>query len=141
MHVVYALHRFTVVFGGGGNWDGTWEDEVRQLGSEWDRRVDQAEALRDRLAEEGQQVTDLDEILDEMRDWQFDGTPRGIDALRDQVIEDLKLFEYALRRLVESDGRPRPALADSDEVPEGYRKQVEEYFRALSRSGGQQQRR
>jgi hypothetical protein len=125
-------------FGGGG----TWDDQLRQLGAEWDRRVDQAEGLRDRLAEEGQQVTDLDEILAEMRDWEFDGTPRGIDDLRDQVIEDLKLFEYALRRLVDGDARPRPALADSDEVPEGYRKQVDEYFRALSRrSGGQQRQR
>jgi hypothetical protein len=34
-----------------------------------------------------------------------------------------------------------PSLADSDEVPEGYRKLVEEYFRALGRSyGGQRQR-
>ena len=71
-----------------------------------------------------------------MREWEFDGTPRGIDALRDQVIEDLKLFEYTLRRLADADNGPRPALADSDEVPEGYRKQVEEYFRALSRGTG-----
>ena len=123
-------------FGGGRDWDGTWEDQVRQLDAEWDRRVNQAEALRDRLAEEGQQVTDLDEILAEMRNWQFDGTPRGIDELRHQVIDDLKLFEYTLRRLVNAELRPWPALADSDEVPEGYRKQVEEYFRALSRASG-----
>jgi hypothetical protein len=74
-----------------------------------------------------------------MRQWQFDGTPRGIDELRDQVIQGLKLYEYTLRRLAGADGGSRPALADSDEVPEGYRKQVEEYFRALSRrqaSGG-----
>jgi len=106
--------------------------------------VQEAEGLRDRLSQEGQQVTDLDAILDEMRDWEFDGTPRGIDELRDQVIEGLKLYEYALRRLADADNGPRPALADSDEVPEGYRNAVEEYFRQLGRdtgSGGRQQRR
>ena len=71
-----------------------------------------------------------------MRNWEFDGTPRGIDELRDQVIDDLKVFEYTLRRLVDTELRPQPALTDSDEVPSGYRKQVEEYFRALSRSSG-----
>jgi len=75
-----------------------------------------------------------------MRQWEFDGTPRGINELRDQVIEDLKLFEYALRRMADANNGQRPALADSDEVPEGYRKAVDEYFRALSRGpGGQQQ--
>jgi len=124
--------------------DGNWDDQQRQYAAEYDRRLDEADTLRDRLAEEGQQVTDLDTILDEMRDWEFDGTPRGIDELRDQVIESLKLYEYTLRRLAEAGSGLRPALADSDEVPEGYRKQVEEYFRTLSRSsssgGGQRQR-
>ena len=119
--------------GGGQTWGGTWDEQARQLEAEWDRRIDQAEALRERLANENQQVTDLDEILNEMRDWEFDGTPRGIDELRHQVIDDLKVFEYTLRRLVDAELSPRPALADSDEVPSGYRKQVEEYFRALSR--------
>ncbi len=122
--------------GGGQTWGGTWDEQARQLEAEWDRRIDQAEALRERLANEDQQVTDLDEILNEMRDWEFDGTPRGIDELRHRVIDDLKVFEYTLRRLVDAELRPRPALADSDEVPSGYRKQVEEYFRALSRGSG-----
>ena len=127
---------------GGGAWNfGDREDELRQYGAEYDRRLQDAQDLRDRLAQEGAQVTDLDEILGEMRDWQFDGTPRGIDELRDQVIENLKLFEYALRRLADGSAGKMPSLADADEVPEGYRKLVEEYFRALSRSsGGQQQR-
>jgi hypothetical protein len=127
-------------FGGGGNWDGAWDgdwsEQQRQYAAEYGRRVEEAEDLRNRLAEEGQQVTDLDAILDAMREWQFDGTPRGIDELRDDVIEGLKLYEYALRRLAEADGGSRPALTDSDEVPEGYRKLVEEYFRALGRAQG-----
>jgi hypothetical protein len=117
-------------------------ENLRQYEREYQQRLADVEELRDRLAEDNQQVTDLDEILEAMRDLEFDGTPRGIEELRGQIIEELKMFEYYLRRLADADSGRRPTLADSDEVPESYRQMVEEYFRALARSGdsGGQQR-
>ena len=76
-----------------------------------------------------------------MRELQIDGTPRGIEELQAQIIEDLKMFEYYLRRLADAESGRRPFLADSDEVPESYRQMVEEYFRALARGGDSGQQR
>lgn len=111
-------------------------DELRQFRSEYDRRLREARELRDRLADDGYQVTDLDAVINSMSSLALDGTPRGIEELRASVIEDLKLFEYALRRLADPETARRPSLADSDEVPERYRELVEEYFRSLSRDAG-----
>ncbi|NKB88404.1 MAG: DUF4175 family protein [Acidobacteria bacterium] len=123
---------------GGG---GSGPPGARQLGREFDERLSDAEELRDALAEEGIQVTDLDEVIASMRDYQadFDGTARGIDQLRDDVIDGLKLFEFWLRRVADAASDERPQLAGSDRVPEGYRDLVEEYFRALAREPEQEQ--
>lgn len=114
---------------------------LRQYQREYQQRLSDIEDLRDRLAGDGQQVTDLDSILEAMRELEIDGTPLGIDELQAQVIEDLKMFEYYLRRLADAESGRRPSLADSDEVPESYRRMVEEYFRALARGGGSGQQR
>jgi len=108
---------------------------LRQYQREYQQRLSDIEELRDRLAEDGQQVTDLDSILEAMRDLEIDGTPLGIEELQAQIIEDLKMFEYYLRRIADAESGRRPSLADSDEVPESYRQMVEEYFRALARGG------
>ena len=93
------------------------------------------ERLREQLAQEGIQTTDLDNVLGGMRDWNedFDATERGLDALRGDVIDGLKQFEFWLRRVTDATGGQRPQLARTGEVPEAYHALVEEYFRALSR--------
>jgi hypothetical protein len=60
--------------------------------------------------------------------------PRGLEDLQASVVEELKQFEYRLRRELEGVGKEELFLAGSDQVPEGYRKLVEEYYRALSKS-------
>ncbi|MFQ5742087.1 MAG: hypothetical protein ACE5HV_00715 [Acidobacteriota bacterium] len=121
---------------GTGGPPGNPRDILRQYRREFRERVGDLEALREQLAQEGQQVSDLDAILAAMRDLRLDGTPRGIDELRSKVTEDLKLFEYFLRRLADRISGKRPYLSTSDQVPDGYRKLVEEYYRALARDPG-----
>ncbi len=107
----------------------------RQMAREFNERLSDAEQLRESLAQEGVQVTDLDEVIAAMRDFneEFTGSTRGLDELRDDVIDGLKLFEFWLRRVTDASGGERPQLAGSDRVPEGYRDLVEEYFRSLAR--------
>ena len=55
--------------------------------------------------------------------------------LREGIIPGLKEFEFQLRKAV--GGIEEEAfLSGSGEVPEEYRKLVEEYYRNLSRRGG-----
>jgi hypothetical protein len=112
----------------------------RQLARELQQRIGDAEELREALEAEGVQTTDLDGVIGAMQDLdqEFLGTARGLDELRGEVIEELKLFEFWLRRLTDATDGRRPQLGRSDAVPEGYRALVEEYFRSLSRDGGSQ---
>ena len=55
----------------------------------------------------------------------------AIASMQSFVIEELKRFEYRLRREVDGD-REDLFLASSDEVPDGFRDLIEEYFRALA---------
>jgi hypothetical protein len=45
----------------------------------------------------------------------------------------MKQFEFGLRRELGSDIQDRLFLSGNDEVPEGFRKYVEDYYRALAR--------
>jgi hypothetical protein len=53
--------------------------------------------------------------------------------LQGQVADSMKRFEYALRRKVEGDAN-QVLLSGSDEVPEQFRKLVEQYYRSLSKA-------
>ncbi len=55
-----------------------------------------------------------------------------IAELQSFILEELKRFEYRLRREVDSENEEL-FLASSDEVPAGFRELIEEYYRALSR--------
>ena len=71
-------------------------------------------------------------------DQQWEGTNRGLDELRDDAIDNLKLFEFWLRRVADAEEGRSLQLAGSDRVPEEYRRLVDEYFRALAeRAPGQ----
>ena len=58
-----------------------------------------------------------------------------IARLQTFVSENLKQFEYRLRREIEGDEADQLFLAGSDEVPSGFRDLIEEYFRSLSQEG------
>jgi hypothetical protein len=55
--------------------------------------------------------------------------------LQSAVSENMKRFEFALRRKAES-AAGQPVLSGADEVPERFRKLVEEYYKSLSKGSG-----
>jgi hypothetical protein len=114
--------------------------EVRQFRREFRERRGEAERLRDELAAEGIDTAELDAIVARLRDLERDrpyGDPRGLAELQAQVIQELKEFEYVLRRELGAGESRRLLLTGSDEVPPGYRSLVEEYYRALAEQGRQ----
>ena len=52
------------------------------------------------------------------------------------MVDQLKRMEFSLRREVEGETGRNATLSGSDDVPDGYRALVEEYYRALARGEG-----
>ena len=67
------------------------------------------------------------DVVPELRTYQV--------ALVAETLEDLKMFEYALRREMEGTDPEKLRLSGSAEVPEGWRPLVEEYYRSLAEGG------
>jgi hypothetical protein len=112
-------------------------EELRQLSREFRQRVADAESLKRELARQNLDVPDLSEIIRNMEEFerkQIYLNPLGLEKLEEQVLTELKQFEYWLRRELEVLGEEELFLGGSDQVPSDYRKLVEEYYRALSRS-------
>ena len=112
-----------------------WEPgDIRQWSREYTQRAGEMEGLRRLLNEEQFEVGDLDSIiqrmreLDDMRRYQ---DPEAIAKLQAFVIEELKRFEYRLRREITEENEEL-FLAGNEEMPDSFRDLVEEYFRSLS---------
>ena len=125
--------------GGSGNRrPGDWEfdpRDVRQWQREFRERGADAQELQRLLrAENFGEVGDLAELIQAMRDLDDPRVYQDVEAiarLQTFVIEGLKRFEYQLRREVDGESEEL-FLAGSDEVPNGFRDLIEEYFRALA---------
>jgi hypothetical protein len=123
---------------GDGGFGGFDPGQVRQYRREFRERLGDLEELRQGLAREGIDGDALDDVLARLRRLDSRGIfddPAEIARLQRDVIEGLKEFEYALRRAFQSDDADRLLLSGSDEVPEGFRELVEEYYRSLSNRG------
>ena len=110
-------------------------DDVRQWQREFRQRLGEAQDIRQLLQEEEFSAADLDEIIRQMQE--LDDTrvyqdSAEIARLQTYLREELKRFEYRLRREVDVENEDL-FLASSDEVPPGFRDMIEEYYRALSR--------
>jgi hypothetical protein len=109
--------------------------DVRQWQRELRERVGEAQDIRRLLEQEGFSAAELDEVIQQMRELD---DPRAyqdaavIARLQTFILDELKRFEYRLRREVDSENEEL-FLASSDEVPPGFRDVIEEYYRALSR--------
>jgi hypothetical protein len=95
-----------------------------------------AEALRRELQQQGRNVEDLTQLIEDLR--RIEGARAFNDAeelarLRTSVVEGFKEFEFALRRQIAGVETDRPALGGNENVPPGYRDMVNEYFKSLSR--------
>lgn len=114
-------------------------EEIRQYRSEFERRAGQVRDVRERLAEAGRPTEDLQSVLDAMERLAQEGAyddPTQVAQLQAEALEALKRLEFGLRRDVEGETPQRATLSGSDDVPEGYRTLVEEYYRTLAREGG-----
>jgi hypothetical protein len=118
---------------------GLSSDQIRQFRGEARQRLDEAGQLREQLAREGFDVTDLDQVimdLSRLDDERVYDTPKELAQLQAAIVDGVKQFEYRLRRELAGDAEDRLLLGGSREVPEGFRKYVEEYYKTLSRREG-----
>lgn len=110
-------------------------EEARQFRSEYGQRLEEARELRRELLEQGIDVSDLDRVIQGMRrleDQRIYGDVAEIERLRQSVIEGVRRFEFALLMELQGPGGEKLYLSGSDDVPEGFRTLIEEYYRALS---------
>jgi hypothetical protein len=117
------------------------DEDIRQMQREFRERSGQVGDLRNRLSEAGRDANadDLRAVLDAMQRLQREGiydNPAQAAALQEEILQSLKRLEFGLRREVEGAGDRRAALTGSDDVPDAYRKLVEEYYRKLAAGGG-----
>jgi hypothetical protein len=64
--------------------------------------------------------------------------PQGLEKLQAQAIDRLKKFEFTLRRKADATTNESLSLSGSDQVPDGFRQAIEEYYRSLSKKNPQQ---
>ena len=127
-------------FGGGGWGDrrpGSYFDpgDIRQWQREFQERLGDAQDIRRLLQEEGFTADELDEIVQRMQELDDTRVYQSLEvlaSLQSLILEELKRFEYRLRREVDAESEEL-FLAASDDVPPGFRDLIEEYYRALSR--------
>lgn len=118
--------------GPGGNFA---PEDIRQFRREARQRLEQARELREQLAREGFDVSELDRAiaglreLDDNRVW---ADWEELSHLHTSLVDRLKRFEFSLRQEIVGSARERVFLSGGSEVPAEYREMVEEYYRALA---------
>ncbi len=94
------------------------------------------EQLRGTLKGQGEDQKALDEILKKLKELDNDKVfqdPATFDRLQAQAAEAVKRFEFNLRRKAELKGNEVFLSGDGD-VPEEFRKLVEQYYKSLSKT-------
>ncbi|HSJ16296.1 MAG TPA: hypothetical protein VK939_17955 [Longimicrobiales bacterium] len=109
-------------------------EQTRQLRGEARERLREAEALRRELSRQGRDVAPLDDVIRGLRQLESEGTYASgeqLQRIQADVAERMKAFEFALTRALLGESREKLFLTGSDDVPEGFRALVEEYYRRL----------
>jgi hypothetical protein len=105
-----------------------WRGEVRQFAND-------AQQLRRMLQGQGIDPRALDDVLRNLRALDDDRVYKDaaeLARLQGAVAEGMKRFEFNLRRQAEMKGS-EVFLSGADDVPEEYRKLVEQYYKSLSK--------
>lgn len=114
-------------------------EEVRQMRSEIRERAGELRGLAELVERAGADAEELAAMIAAMRALDRDRTyddPAEVLRLRAELLENMKQLEFRLRREMAAGSEEKLLLQRSGDVPEEYRKLVEEYYRTLSRSGG-----
>jgi hypothetical protein len=110
-------------------------EDVRQFRNEAQRWTREAESLRRLLQSEKIDPKEIDALLRNLRQLSDDRVYKDVEELarlQAQVTDSAKRVEYDLRRKLEAK-EGQVLLSGSDEVPEQFRKVVEQYYRSLSK--------
>ena len=111
-------------------------EDIRQLRAEARQYTNEAQDLRGMLRGEDIDPRELDEIVSALRRLQDDRIYQDVAELarlQAFVADSLKRFEFGLRRQVDAN-TGAIVLSGSDEVPEEFRKLVEQYYRSLGQA-------
>src|SRR5262249_49308516 len=126
----------------GGYYGGYWNaDDIRQWRREYREWANDADALRRQRQQNRVSPRELQGLLRDLQKFDNDRVytdPRGLEQLQAAALEKLKKFEFSLRRKSEN-GNDSLSLSGSDQVPDGFRQAIEEYYRSLSRKAVQPQ--
>jgi len=115
-------------------------EQTRQYRGEARQRAADAEALRRLLSQQKIDAKELDEIIKGLRkldDESVYANPETVGRLEQSVTDNIKRFEYQLRRRLDQNAS-QVFLSGTDDVPEQYRKLVEQYYRSLAKPGGKE---
>jgi hypothetical protein len=110
-------------------------EQVRQFRGEARQRAADAEQLKRLLQGQKIDAKELEDIIKGLRKLDDEGmyaNPETLARLEQSVTDNVKRFEYTLRRRLDANAS-QVFLSGNDDVPEQYRKLVEQYYRALSK--------
>jgi hypothetical protein len=119
----------------GGGYGHLSTDDRRQLQRQLREWQGDAQALRQQLQAAGVNPQDLDQVLQGLQGLGNDRSYedlKGLEHLQAAAIEQLKKFEFSLRKRAEP-AHDSLSLSGSEEVPAGFRQAIEEYYRALAK--------
>ena len=91
--------------------------------------------MRRQLQQTGVSPRELDDIIRDLQRLDSERLytdPRGLEQLQAAALDKLKKFEFGLRRKAEG-GNDSLSLSGSDQVPDGFRQAIEEYYRSLAK--------
>ncbi|HVL66195.1 MAG TPA: hypothetical protein VM364_02905, partial [Vicinamibacterales bacterium] len=113
-------------------------EDARQFRAEIRQFAGTAQQMRGLLQGQKEDLQALDDILRSLRALDNDkvfADPAQFDRLQAQAADAIKRFEFNLRRRAELKGNEVFLSGDGD-VPEEFRKLVEQYYKSLSKGGG-----
>ena len=113
-------------------------EDVRQFRGEARQWSNEAQDLRRLMRTQKLDTRALDEVMRGLQALQQPDSYHDPDALAKMqagLAAQMKRLEFELRRKIDANGN-QVFLSGNDEVPEAYRKLVEQYYRALSKGGG-----
>ncbi len=116
---------------------GMTPDQVRQFEKEFDLRMKEAQEIGKSLADHPDlagQLKNMQERMKQMKSLKLLYDERGLERLETGVIQGFRQLELNLsKNLQHTISKQSLHLAKDEEVPEAYRKQVEEYYKALAK--------
>jgi len=110
--------------------------DAQQFSREAQQRLNDAQALRRQLADQGLPTKELDQAiaqLQQLADPRVLEDTRAAADLRAKTLQGFQDFEFGLRRALGEGDSTRVLLERSGDVPPAFKQNVEEYYRAIGR--------